>query len=118
MDQPLSLELAQKVLLNESTHKKVALTCEFIAKVVCKYYPYTLNDLRSSRRSKDISCARQAAMYLMKQLTDKSLNDIGHFFNRKDHSTVLHAVGKIHQLRQTDTDFNIKIKQMEQEIMR
>ena len=118
MDQTISLELAKKVLSSEPEHKKVALTCQSIAKVVCKHYTYTLEELRSSRRHKEISRARQAAMYLMKQLTDRSLNDIGHFFNRKDHSTVVHAVSKIHQLRQSDADFNRKIKHMEQEIMR
>ena len=118
MDQNLSLELAKKVLLSEQPHKKLALTCEFIAKIVCKFYPYTLDDLRSAKRHKEISLARQAAMYLMKQLTDRSLHDIGNFFNRKDHSTVVHAVSKIHQMRQADGNFNVKIRYMEQEIMR
>ncbi|MEX0671759.1 MAG: chromosomal replication initiator protein DnaA [Candidatus Babeliales bacterium] len=118
MDQSISLELAKKVLSHESEYKKIALTCQFIAKVVCKYYDYSLDVLRSSNRQKEISCARQTAMYLMKQLTDRSLSDIGHFFNRKDHSTVVHAVSKIHQLRQSDTEFNEKVKQMEQEILR
>jgi chromosomal replication initiator protein len=118
MDQTISLELAKKVLSSQVEHKKVALTCQSIAKVVCKHYAYTLEELRSSKRHKEISRARQAAMYLMKQLTDRSLNDIGYFFNRKDHSTVVHAVSKIHQLRQRDAEFNSKIKHMEQEIMR
>lgn len=117
MDQSISLELATKVLDNEPEHKKVALTCQSIARVVCKHYAYSLDELRSSKRHKEISRARQAAMYLMKHLTDRSLNDIGHFFNRKDHSTGVHAVSKIHQLRQNDSDFNRRIKQMEQEIM-
>ncbi len=119
--QSLSLELVKRVLMQvENTSKKSDSIIDFhaITSVVCKKYSYSLADLRSNSRAKNLSCARQVAMYLMKKLTNKSLREIGIFLGRKDHSTVIHAFDKItdsivkdQSLREIVTRIEIEIQQ-------
>ena len=70
-----------------------------IQKTVAEYYNIKLSDLLSKRRSRSITRPRQLAMALTKQLTNHSLPEIGEAFNGRDHTTVLHACGKIKELR-------------------
>ena len=63
---------------------------------------YSLAQLRSRSRNKDVARARQIAMYALKKFSDSSLKDIAHFLRRTDHSTVAHAIVKIDNLRKTD----------------
>lgn len=117
--QPVTYELVRKVLADsESDHKKaeVTLNCHTITNAVCKRYSYTLADLRSNSRVKDISFVRQIAMYLMKKLTDKSLREIGLFLGRKDHSTVIHAFDKITQALTLDSSLRETVVQLEREV--
>ena len=100
----LSLEIVKKILGNQPVaDQNHIVTCEKVAQEVCRHYLYTIADLRSERREKDIALARQVAMYLMKKLTDKSLREIGIFLRRRNHSTVIHALEKIEQSLETDT---------------
>lgn len=117
--QPLSLELAQKVLAGQET-KKEELSIDFnkITHQVCKRYSYRLSDLRSTSRAKELSLVRQIAMYLMKKMTDKSLREIGTFLGRKDHSTVIHAFEKIEQTVKKDALFGSTLKALEEDILR
>jgi chromosomal replication initiator protein len=66
-------------------------------------------ELRTESRSREIGLPRQIAMYLAKQLTDASLPEIGRQFE-KHHSTVMHSIAKIHQLRATDAGMNKAIE--------
>ena len=113
----MSLEVVKRILGNQVvvSHSH-AVTCERVAQEVCKHYVYTITDLRSERREKDISLARQVAMYLMKKLTDKSLREIGIFLRRRNHSTVIHALEKIEQTLGGDTDLKDVIMTLEQKI--
>jgi len=70
-----------------------------IQKTVAEYYNIKLSDLLSKRRSRSITRPRQLAMALTKELTNHSLPEIGEAFNGRDHTTVLHACGKIKELR-------------------
>lgn len=117
--QPLSLDIARKVLAGQQT-KKEEIKIDFtrITKQVCKYYSYSLSDLRSTNRSKELSLVRQIAMYLMKKMTDKSLREIGTFLGRKDHSTVIHAYDKVQQTVQQDTNLRVTLKTLEENILR
>ena len=63
-------------------------------------------ELRSAKRHKNLAFARHVAMYFMKKMTGRSLIDIAAFWCRKDHSTVIHALEKIEQLRTTKCNFN------------
>ena len=70
-----------------------------IQKTIAEYYNIKLSDLLSKRRSRSITRPRQLAMALTKELTNHSLPEIGEAFNGRDHTTVLHACGKIKELR-------------------
>ena len=114
--QQVSLELAQKILLRSSRepHKQVAIDLPRIAAKVAQHYSYSLQELRSTKRHKKVTLARHIAMYLMKKLTDSSLTDIALFWNRKDHSTVIHALEKIAHYTTTDATFGQDLQKLEQ----
>lgn len=114
--QSLSLDLVKKVLFQaqeKSLHVEQVIDFTIIAHAVCKKYSYSLADLRSNSRAKDISHVRQIAMYLMKKLTNKSLREIGIFLGRKDHSTVIHAFEKITAGLESDLQLQEAIKSIE-----
>lgn len=80
-------------------------TIENIQKTVAEYYKVKVADLLSKRRSRSIARPRQMAMALAKELTNHSLPEIGDHFGGRDHSTVIHACRKIHELVQVENDF-------------
>ena len=106
----ISLGLAQEVLRNILQHDEKAVTIEIIQKFVADYYQLKLNDLKARNNSKSISMPRQIAMYLCKGLTSASLPEIGRSFGGKHHSTVIHSIRKIEDLRQRDGNFNSLIR--------
>lgn len=117
--QPISMELAQKVLAR--THESmphVQVGLERVVKSVNKYYPYNLDDLRSKNRSKELSFARQITMFMMKKVTDKSLRDIGIFLGGRDHSTVMHALDKVQLHAQENPEFGVQLKKIEEDILK
>jgi chromosomal replication initiator protein len=76
---------------------------------VSDFYQLKIVDLKSRNNSKSIAMPRQIAMYLCKALTSASLPEIGKSFGGKHHSTVIHSIRKIEDLRQRDGDFNTLI---------
>jgi chromosomal replication initiator protein len=102
----ISLNLAQDVLRNVLQHDDRAVTIEIIQKFVSDYYQLKLAELKSRNNSKSVALPRQVAMYLCKSLTNASLPEIGRSFGGKHHSTVIHSIRKIEDLRQRDADFN------------
>ena len=107
--QELTLALAQEVLKNIIDHDEKAVTIEIIQKYVADYYNLKLVDLKSRNNSKSVAMPRQIAMYLCKSLTHASLPEIGRSFGGKHHSTVIHSIRKIDDLRKKDGDFNTLI---------
>jgi chromosomal replication initiator protein len=105
----ISLGLAQDVLRNVLQHDERAVTIEVIQKFVADYYQLKLAELKSRNNSKSVAMPRQIAMYLCKTLTNASLPEIGRSFGGKHHSTVIHSIRKIEDLRQRDGDFNTLI---------
>lgn len=83
------------------------ITLENIQKIVAEYYSIRVADLHSKRRNRQITRPRQLAMMLAKELTSKSLPDIGDAFGGRDHTTVLHACRKVKELIEED----VKIKE-------
>lgn len=79
------------------------LTVARIKEVVAGYYDIPLNSINSGRRSRAVARPRQVAMYLARELTLKSLPDIGRIFNR-DHTTVIHGCRQIERLKMIDGD--------------
>jgi chromosomal replication initiator protein len=104
--QGISLPLAQDVLKNILEHEERAVTIDIIQKFVADYYNLKMADLRSRNNSKSIAMPRQVAMYLCKSLTHASLPEIGRSFGGKHHSTVIHSIRKVEDLRKRDADFN------------
>src|SRR4029079_18763700 len=104
--QDITLPLAQEVLKNILDHEEKAVTIEIIQKFVAEYYNLKLVELKSRNNSKSIAMPRQIAMYLCKTLTRASLPEIGRSFGGKHHSTVIHSIRKVEDLRKKDTAFN------------
>lgn len=102
----ISLELAQDVLRNVIEQDDRAVTIETIQKFVSDYYQLKVVELKSRNNSKSVAMPRQIAMYLCKGLTHASLPEIGRSFGGKHHSTVIHSIKKIDELRKKDEDFN------------
>jgi chromosomal replication initiator protein len=103
---PLTIELAQDVLRNVLDHDDRAVTIEQIQKFVAEYYQLKLHDLKSRNNSKSVAMPRQIAMYLCKMLTHASLPEIGRSFGGKHHSTVIHSIKKVEELRKTNNEFH------------
>jgi chromosomal replication initiator protein len=102
----ISLELTQEVLKNVIDQDDKAVTIETIQKFVSDYYQLKVGELKSRNNSKSIAMPRQIAMYLCKTLTHASLPEIGRSFGGKHHSTVIHSIKKIEDLRKKDGVFN------------
>ena len=81
-------------------------TIKAIQDAVAQMFGLSTEELRTESRSRDVAFPRQIAMYLAKQLTDASLSEIGQEFGGKHHTTVMHSIAKIHQLRATDAGVN------------
>jgi chromosomal replication initiator protein len=105
----ISLPLTQDVLRNVLHNDDRAITIEIIQKFVSEYYQLKLGELKSRNNSKSVAMPRQIAMYLCKHLTNASLPEIGKSFGGKHHSTVIHSIRKIEDLRKTKGDFNTLI---------
>ena len=116
--QAVSLELAHRVLNPTAieTTRRAPLDLPTIAQKVAKQYNYSMVELRSTKRHKNLALARHIAMYLMKKETGRSLIDIAAFWCRKDHSTVIHALDKIDQMRARDARFNEELSRLEMSI--
>jgi chromosomal replication initiator protein len=106
---PLTIELAQDVLRNVIDHDDRAVTIEQIQKFVADYYQLKLHDLKSRNNSKSVAMPRQIAMYLCKMLTHASLPEIGRSFGGKHHSTVIHSIKKVDDMRKKNSEFNTLI---------
>ena len=105
----INLALAQDVLRNVLQNDDRAVTIEVIQKAVADHYSMKVAELKSKSNSKSVAMPRQIAMYLCKTLTAASLPEIGKSFGGKHHSTVIHSIRKIEDLRQKDGDFNTVI---------
>jgi chromosomal replication initiator protein len=102
----ITLPLAHDVLRNILQHDERAVTIEIIQKFVADYYQLKLAELKSKNNSKSVALPRQIAMFLCKTLTNASLPEIGKSFGGKHHSTVIHSIRKIEDMRQRDGNFN------------
>ncbi len=101
----ITLELTQEVLKDLLKSNEKRITIELIQKEVADRFNIKVSDMHSARRSRSIARPRQIAMYLSKELTPKSLPEIGRNFGGKDHTTVIHAVKKVKELLASDTEF-------------
>ena len=110
----ISIQLAREALRDLLSIQNRQISVENIQKTVADYYKIKVADMYSKKRPASIARPRQIAMYLAKELTQKSLPEIGELFGGRDHTTVLHAVRKIGAERQTMTDLNQQLHVLEQ----
>ncbi len=101
----VTLDNAQEVLHDILRAHDRRVTIEEIQRKVAEHYNIRLTDMSSARRARAVARPRQVAMYLAKQLTSRSLPEIGRRFGNRDHTTVMHAVSRIAELMQADAAF-------------
>jgi chromosomal replication initiator protein len=109
--EPITVEAAEYIVRDlmhgaEPKHIKI----DDILRIVSKHFGVNRSDLLSARRNRSIVRPRQIGMYLAKQLTSRSLPEIGRRFGNRDHTTVLHAIRKIEQLMKEDTSLREEIE--------
>ena len=110
----ISIQLARDALRDLLSIQNRQISVENIQKTVADYYKIKVADMYSKKRPASIARPRQIAMYLAKELTQKSLPEIGELFGGRDHTTVLHAVRKISAERQKVTELNQQLHVLEQ----
>lgn len=110
----ISIPLAREALRDLLSIQNRQISVENIQKTVADYYKIKVSDMYSKKRPASIVRPRQIAMYLAKELTQKSLPEIGELFGGRDHTTVLHAVRKIAAERQQLTELNQQLHVLEQ----
>lgn len=101
----ITLEGTQEVLHDLLRASDRRITIEEIQKKVAEHFTIKLAEMSSARRSRQVARPRQIAMYLAKQLTSRSLPEIGRKFGGRDHTTVMHAVKKVEELKECDQNF-------------
>jgi chromosomal replication initiator protein len=112
----ISMSLAQEVLRDVLRQEERAVTIDIIQKFVAEYYQLKLVELKSRNNSKSVAMPRQVAMYLCKSLTNASLPEIGKSFGGKHHSTVIHSIKKVEEMRKRDSVFNSLIATLTESI--
>ena len=101
----VTLESTQDVLQDLLRAHDRRITIDEIQRRVAEHYNVRLTDMHSARRARNVARPRQVAMYLAKQLTSRSLPEIGRKFGGRDHTTVMHAVRKIEEIIGEDPSF-------------
>ncbi|HEX5354645.1 MAG TPA: chromosomal replication initiator protein DnaA [Aquabacterium sp.] len=110
----ITIALAREALKDLLSIQNRQISVENIQKTVADFYKIKVADMYSKKRPASIAKPRQIAMYLAKELTQKSLPEIGELFGGRDHTTVLHAVRKIMGERGKDTELNQQLHVLEQ----
>jgi len=110
----VSIQLARDALRDLLSIQNRLISVDNIQKTVADYYKIKVADMYSKKRPASIARPRQIAMYLAKELTQKSLPEIGDLFGGRDHTTVLHAVRKIGAERQQVAELNQQLHVLEQ----
>lgn len=103
---PITLGMAQQALRQLYVGSEKRITIDLIVRTVCERYDLQPAQLKQKSNAQEIARPRQVAMYLCKELTQASLPEIGRHFGGKHHTTVLHSIRKVEELRQSDPDLN------------
>jgi chromosomal replication initiator protein len=103
---PITLEFTRETLADILRAQEKKLTIDDIQRKVADYYGLKVSDLLSERRAREVARPRQIAMYLAKKMTPRSLPEIGRRFGKRDHTTVMHAVKRVEQLRADDREID------------
>nr|WP_176590061.1 chromosomal replication initiator protein DnaA [Sphingobium sp. EM0848] len=109
----IDLEFAQTMLADAVRANARRITVDEIQKACAAHYKIDAAEMRSKRRARAVARPRQVAMYLAKKMTPRSLPEIGRIFGGRDHSTVIHAVRTIEDLRQNNPDIDADIRALQ-----
>ncbi len=109
VNQPVTLEFTRETLADLLRAHEKKLTIDDIQRKVAEHYRLKMTDLLSARRAREVARPRQVAMYLAKKLTARSLPEIGRRFGGRDHTTVMHAVKRIEELRASDREIDADV---------
>ncbi len=112
----ITLAMAQHHLKNLVDSDERHVSIENIQRVVCREFGLSLSQLKAKNNSRTVAYPRQVAMYLSKELTPSSLPQIGREFGGKHHTTVLHSITKIGELRKSDRDLNRLINKLSESL--
>ena len=112
----ITLELAQTALEGQIKSEARHISITDIIEVVTKHFDIRLADLQSKRRSQSITEPRQICMYLARNLTKHSLEEIGGHLGGRDHTTVMHACNKIAEAKDTDPKMNALLEELAKQI--
>jgi len=110
--QAVSLQLAEEQLTDILSANRKRITIDEIQRTVCQFYRVDRTEMSSKRRARAVVRPRQVAMYLSKVLTPRSYPEIGRKFGGRDHSTVIHAVRLIEDLRSRDADIDGDVRSL------
>lgn len=116
--EPITLSLVKKVFLHDECPAKESVDFKTVVKAISKHFPYSLDELRSENRNKELAFARQVTMYVMKKNTEKSLREIGAYLGDRNHTTVKHAISKIEDHVSADVKLQRQISAIEKEFER
>jgi chromosomal replication initiator protein len=115
MKQPITLEIAQKILRDVLASTPI-LSIETIQKAVADTYSLSVNDLKGKKKNQKIVYPRQLAMYICREMTDFSTTEIGEAFGGRDHTTVMHSIEKIKGLFITEPSLDSTIESLKRTI--
>jgi chromosomal replication initiator protein len=115
-NEPVTIEMASNVLREFFSQEDRDVSIEKIIKRVSEHFRVKTQDLLGNSRSRSVAMPRQIAMYLSRELTHHSFPEIGSFFGKKDHSTIMHACRKIGKECEDNEEFRRFIEGMVQRI--
>jgi chromosomal replication initiator protein len=116
-NQTISIDMCKNVLKDILGTKRSFISIEEVIRCVAKHYGLKPGELKSPKRAKPITRARQVAMYLCRELTSESFPEIGSRFGGRDHATVIHGVNKITALLEVDSDLQSDIQLLGKSLM-
>ena len=113
MNVDIDLEIAKEQLnLSEGLNDKI-ITIESITKAVASFYKLALGDIKGKTRKKEVALARHIAMYMCHKILKKTLEEIGEYFDNRDHSTVIHGIKKVQNLVKEDSKISQQLYEIE-----
>ncbi len=112
----VDMEFAQVMLADSVRANARRITVDEIQKACAAHYRIDPSEMRSKRRARAVARPRQVAMYLAKKMTPRSLPEIGRIFGGRDHSTVIHAVRTIEELRQNNPEMDSDIRKLQRQL--
>jgi chromosomal replication initiator protein len=112
-NRPVTLELAYEALKSTLERAPLKVSLAGIQEAVCDYFGVRLSELQGKKRSKSVVFPRQLAMFLARNLTDLSLEEIGSYFGGRDHTTVMHSTEKIKELLERDENLRSAVSMLE-----